>query len=156
DHEQGAQGGLRDGARLPKGPHGSPLRLRATARARFQTQPFGDVLFPGELIMSRTMSDKGVAALKPRAKTYTQSDPELRGHWVRVQPSGKKTFVAITRDPRGKQLWTTIGPADAMTIEAAREQARSILTRVRTGLPALEPKAETVGTVLDNWLKRHI
>jgi integrase len=43
-----------------------------------------------------------------------------------------------------------------MGIEQSREQARTILQRVRAGLPAVEPKAETFGTVLDNWLKRHV
>jgi integrase len=49
-----------------------------------------------------------------------------------------------------------IGPADAMGIDAARERARAILQRVRAGLPALEPKTETVGEVLAAWLKRHV
>jgi|AmaraimetFIIA100_FD_contig_111_614459_length_3680_multi_6_in_0_out_0_4 integrase len=106
--------------------------------------------------MARTMSDKGVAALKPRAARYAHPDPELRGHWIRVQSSGSKSFWAVTRNPHGKQVWTFVGPADAMTIEAAREQARSILQRVRSGLPATEAKGETFGAVLDNWLKRHV
>jgi integrase len=102
------------------------------------------------------MTDKGVAALKPRASRYAKSDPELRGHWVRIQPSGTKSFWAVTRDPNGKQVWTFVGPADAMSIEAAREQARTILQRVRAGLPAVEAKGETLGAVIDNWLKRHV
>jgi integrase len=106
--------------------------------------------------MPRKMSDAGVAALKPRAKRYTKPDPELRGHWIRIQPSGSKSFWAVTRNPDGKQVWTYIGPADAMTIEAAREDARNILNRVRAGLPAVEAKGETFGAVAENWLKRHV
>jgi len=106
--------------------------------------------------MRKTMSDKGVAALKARAAQYAVSDPELRGHWIRIQPSGSKSFWAVTRQPGGKQIWTRIAPADAVPIETAREQARAILQRVRAGLPAFEPKAETFGSVLDNWFKRHI
>src|SRR5262249_23157777 len=83
-------------------------------------------------------------------------DPELRGMLVRVQPTGRKSFLAVTRNPDGRQIWTTIGAADAMSIETARETARGILTRVRSGLSAFEPKAESFGAVLDNWLKRHI
>jgi integrase len=106
--------------------------------------------------MRRTMTDKGVAALKPRARRYAVSDPELRGHWIRIQPSGAKSYVAVTRTPDGKQLWTTVGTTDAMSIDAAREQARAILRRVRIGLPAAEPKAETFGAVVANWLKRYV
>jgi len=43
--------------------------------------------------MRKTLSDKGVAALNPRAARYALPDPELRGHYVRVQPSGAKSFV---------------------------------------------------------------
>jgi integrase len=106
--------------------------------------------------MPRKMSDKGVAALKPRASRYAKPDPELRGHWIRIQPKGARSFWAVTRNPDGKQVWTFIGPTDAMTIEAAREDARNILNRVRAGLPAVEAKGETFGAVADNWLKRHV
>jgi integrase len=43
-----------------------------------------------------------------------------------------------------------------MSIDAARERARAILQRVRAGLPAVEPKAETFAAVVANWLKRHV
>jgi Arm DNA-binding domain len=106
--------------------------------------------------MRKTLTAKGVAALKPRSARYAFPDPELRGHYVRVQPSGAKSFVAVTVDPNRKQIWTTIGPCDAMSIEQGREQARGMLQRVRAGLPAIEPKGETFGAVVDNWCKRHV
>ena len=104
----------------------------------------------------KTLSDKGVTALKPRASRYAYADPELSGHYVRITPTGAKSFAAVARSPDGKQLWTTIGTTDALTIETARQRARTILDRVRTGLPAFEAKAETFGVVVDNWLKRHV
>jgi integrase len=106
--------------------------------------------------MPRKMTDTGVAALKPRATRYSKPDPELRGHWIRIQPTGSKSFWAVTRNPTGKQVWTFIGPADAMTIEAAREDARNVLNRVRAGLPATEAKGESFGAVVENWFKRHV
>jgi integrase len=105
--------------------------------------------------MPRKMTDKGVVALKPREKAYAIPDPELRGLWVKIQPSGTRSFWTITRNPAGRQIWTRVGPADAMGIDTARELARTMLTRVRAGLPAVEAKGETLGSVLDNWLKRH-
>src|SRR5215470_8382903 len=98
--------------------------------------------------MPRKMSDLGVRKLKRRVSRYAKPDPELRGHWIRIQPSGAKSFWTVARNPDGRQIWSFVGPTDAMTIEAAREQARIILTRVRAGLPAIEPKGETVGVVL--------
>jgi hypothetical protein len=103
------------------------------------------------------MTDKGVAALKPRAARYAVSDPELRGHWIRIQPSGSKSFWTVTRNPHGKQVWTLLGPADMEGgIEALREKARPILARVRDGLPAVEAEGETFAAVAANWINRHV
>jgi integrase len=106
--------------------------------------------------MRKSLSNKGVATLKPRPKRYAYADPELRGHYVRVQPSGAKAFVAVTRGPDGKQTWTTIAGADVIGIDEARSRARSIIERVRAGLPAAEPRADTFGAIAANWLKRHV
>ena len=110
--------------------------------------------------MRKTLTDKGVAALKPRASRYAFPDPELRGHYVRIQPSGAKTFVTVARDPNsGKQIWTTIGAVDLLGIDEARDQAREAIKRVRQGLPAIEPpaaKADSFKAVAENWLQRHV
>src|SRR5262245_25219425 len=106
--------------------------------------------------MRKTLTDKGVAALKPRPKRYAVPDPELRGLWIRVQPSGAKSYVTVSRAPNGKQLWTTIGTADILPIAKARAEARDVLTRIRAGLPAVEPKADTFGAITANWIKRHV
>jgi integrase len=108
--------------------------------------------------MRKTLTDKGVAALKPRPKGYAFPDPELRGHYVRVRPSGVKTFTCVVRDPRGKQIWTAIGAADKLTISEARTKARKAIERVREGLPALEEPQTKSGfeAVAEEWLKRHV
>src|SRR5690349_4949736 len=89
----------------------------------------------------RNLSDIGVAALKPRAARYTFPDPELRGHYVRVMPSGAKSFVAVARDPNGKQVWATIDATDKLKVDDAREKARQAIQRIKQGLPAIEEKA---------------
>ena len=108
--------------------------------------------------MRKTLSDKGVAALKHRDRRYTHPDPELRGHWVRVQapPSTVKSFVVVARNPDGKQVRATIGPIDALTINEAREKARATLQRIRAGLPASEAKGESFADVVARWRKRHV
>jgi integrase len=68
-------------------------------------------------------------------------------------PSGAKSYAAVARQD-GKQIWTNIGSADVVSIAAAREQARSILQRVRAGRPAREAKGESFGSVASNWLRR--
>jgi integrase len=109
--------------------------------------------------MRKTLTDKGVAALKPRAGRFAYPDPELRGHYVRVTPNGAKSFVAVTLGPHGKQVWATIGPTDRYSIEAARELAREAIKRVHAGLPAFDvppPKPATFKDVAEQWLARHV
>ena len=108
--------------------------------------------------MRQTLTDAGVRALKPRAARYAHPDPELAGHYVRVQPSGAKSFVAVTRDPGGKQVWTTIGPVDLMSVAELREKARAAIKRVMAGKPAFEilAKAESFADVAAEWRTRHL
>jgi hypothetical protein len=82
--------------------------------------------------------------------------PHYTGHYVRVQPSGAKSFCAVARDPTGKQVWTTIGTPERMPIAEARVRAREIMSRVRDGLPAVEPKGEMFEAVAGEWLTRHV
>jgi integrase len=102
----------------------------------------------------KTLTDKGVAAIKPRAKTYTHSDPMLPGHYVRVTPTGSKSYVAVARDPRGKQVWTTIANAALIGIEEAREEAREVIKRVKAGQDRAGPR--TFESVANEWLHRHV
>jgi integrase len=106
--------------------------------------------------LAKTLTDKAVAKLQPKAKTYHHPDPELRGHYVRVQPSGTRTFAAIARKPDGKQEWATIGAADTLPIEEARKQAQAALARIRAGQPAFEAPVESFEAVARDWLKRHV
>jgi integrase len=109
--------------------------------------------------MRRTLSDRGVATLKPRAKGYAFPDPQLVGHYVRIQASGAKSFVAVARDPGGRQIWHTIGTADVLKIDEARDKAREAIKRIRAGQPATEApavKPDSFKAVAENWLKRHV
>jgi len=108
----------------------------------------------------RRLTDEAVARLKPKAKRYSVPDPELIGHYVRVMPSGVRSFCAVARDPLlGKQVWTTIGNTDHVGIEEARTKAREIIGRVKRGLRATEPPApapDSFATVAEDWIKRHV
>jgi integrase len=105
------------------------------------------------------LTDKGLAALKRKAKRYIISDPEQRGHYVRVPPEGPMVFAAVARSPYGKQIWATLGTTADLKIDEARERAREAIRRIKDGLPAFEPpkpKPESVADVAANWLKRHV
>jgi len=47
----------------------------------------------------RGLTDKMVASLSRKPKRYIITDPEMRGHYVRVPPHGPVVFAAVARDP---------------------------------------------------------
>jgi integrase len=102
----------------------------------------------------KTLTDRGVAALKPRLKLYAHPDPQLPGHYIRVTPAGSKSFVAVARDPRAKQVWTTIGSAAHISIAEARERARDAISRTKAGEDRAGP--QSFQSVAEEWLKRHV
>jgi integrase len=103
-----------------------------------------------------------VATIKPDPKKrLTVADPDTRGLYVRVMPSGHKTFAIIARTPEKKQVWAVIGDCESHTLEAVREKAREGVKRIKQGLApfpdAVAPVAvRTFGTILDDFLKRHV
>jgi hypothetical protein len=107
----------------------------------------------------RGLSDRQVAALRKKAKRYIVPDPELRGHYVRVMPQGANIFCAVARDPYHKQIWCTLGSSDVLTIEEARDKARTAIKRIKAGLPPFESpptKPDSFEAVAGNWIKRHV
>jgi hypothetical protein len=107
----------------------------------------------------RGLTDKMLAALKRKPKRYIISDPEMRGHYVRVPPDGPMVFAAVARDPYGKQTWATLGTTSDLKIGDAREKAREAIRRIKEGKPGIElpkPKPESVAEVSENWLRRHV
>jgi integrase len=95
------------------------------------------------------LSDEGVRKLKPRSKRYTFADPELPGHYVRVQPGGAKSFVVVARDPQGKQHWRTVG-APPMSIDEARDIGRKVIRSIREAPP------DSFEAIASEWFKRHV
>ena len=67
-----------------------------------------------------------VRAAKPRAKRYDIRDDVIPGLFLRVFPSGARSF-ALDRAARGRRRFATLGDADAMTIPEARAEARRLI-----------------------------
>ncbi len=108
----------------------------------------------------KTLTDNMVLKLKPGAKRLTKPDPELRGHYVRVTPTGAKSYVAVAREPyEKKQVWATIGSTDVYTIDEARDEAREAIKRIKAGLSAFEPPPvppDSFKAVAENYIERHV
>jgi integrase len=101
----------------------------------------------------QTLTDLGVSKLKPKDKRYNYADPNLPGHYVRVMPTGSKSYAAIVRRPSGKQELITIART-TLPIAESRARARVAMQRVRDGLPAFPPPAASFGAIAAEWLKR--
>lgn len=107
----------------------------------------------------KSLTDRMVAHLPVRPKTYVHADEEMAGHFVRIMPSGVKSFVAVARNPIGKQVWSTIGSIEHFKIDEARDRARAIIRRIKDGLPAKDvppPTPDSYAAVANNWLERDI
>lgn len=102
----------------------------------------------------RTLTDKGVAALKPAAKVRNFADPQMAGHYVRVWPTGAKSFAAVARDPNGKQVWATIGNTSQIGIDGAREKARAAIAAIKAGED--RSGGESFAAVAEQWIRRHV
>src|SRR5262245_22064658 len=103
--------------------------------------------------MRKTLTDRSIAALKPKSKRYTVADPALASHYVRVHPTGAKAFCCVAIDPRDrKQKWATTGDANVLKIADSRERAREAIRRIKDGLDPFEAppaKAKTFEVVAD-------
>jgi len=105
-------------------------------------------------MMTRAIkSDKGVAVLKPKAKSYLVAVANVPGLFVRVQPSGAKSFVAIAKKPNGDQQWKRIDNT-ALTVAEAEKKGRETLRKIKAG-ESLAP-AESFQAIATEWLKRHV
>jgi hypothetical protein len=99
----------------------------------------------------KRLNDDGVAKLQPRADRYNHPDPEFPGHYVRVQPSGRKSFAVVVRTRDGRQRWHTIGSPPTYSIDMARKRAGEIIRAVREG----KGEPDSFEAVATKWRKLH-
>ena len=81
----------------------------------------------------RGLTDKQLAALARKPKRYIVSDPEQRGHYVRVPPHGPIVFTAVARDPYGRQVWAALGTKKPITQPSAFLWPASLAPRPLAG-----------------------
>jgi Arm DNA-binding domain len=78
------------------------------------------------------ITKRTIDALGPRAQRYVAWDDALSGFGVRVEASGRKTFICRYRSC-GVRRQYTIGRYGVLTAEEARGKARRILGSVALG-----------------------
>ncbi len=104
-------------------------------------------------------TDNQVKALKPETSKYAVKVKDQTGLYLRVTPQGFKSYAAVALDPYDKQIWATLGGADVLTIEAARDMAREVIPRIKAGetpFPAPPAKPDSFEAVAADYMKRHV
>jgi len=101
----------------------------------------------------RTLTDKTIAALSVKKRT-TMPDTKVAGLYVRMTPSGSKTFVAVARDPNGRQIWHSIGSTAEFSLDEARSLAPQVTRAIKAGADTAGP--ESFAAVATDWVKRHL
>jgi integrase len=101
-------------------------------------------------LRTKRLDDEGVAKLKAKKSRHAYPDPELRGHYIRVTPTGVKSFWVVARDPSGIQRWRPIGTPGQMTIDQARTEAGKVIRTIR----GAEPNSFTA--IASQWRKLHV
>jgi integrase len=85
-------------------------------------------------VPKKTLTDRGLKALKPATKLYDVMDTITPGFGVRVSERGRKTFILIARYPGSTNpTRRSLGEYGAVTLEMARNRARAWLELIRQG-----------------------
>jgi integrase len=120
----------------------------------------------------RPLTDRTIKSLanKPAkpGKTYDVPDALVPGLSVRVMPSGRRTFILVTRFPgRRNPTRRSLGAYGAITLDAARERARVWLDLIRRGIDPqveeerqrtaeLRKQAHTFAAVAEEFIRVHV
>lgn len=116
------------------------------------------------MVQGSKLTKASVTAAATGATRYVIWDSTLPGFGLRVDPSGRKTFILRYRPKGGgsPKRFVTIGRFGPITAEEARSKAMSLLGEVASGGdPALSKKhAETssltVSSACDLFLRTHV
>jgi len=114
--------------------------------------------------MPRKLTKAAIAALAPRAKTYIEYDTVVPKLGVRVTPAGARSWTYEFRPGGGRRAAVrrmTLAPADDLSPEKARRQAKRLAGMVALGGdPAAERHqqrtAATIEELADRFMREEI
>ncbi|MEH6585023.1 MAG: tyrosine-type recombinase/integrase [Halioglobus sp.] len=99
-------------------------------------------------MQSRILTQSAVYKLKAKDKQYKVSDGKVTGLFVRVQPTGRKSYYCYYR-VSGKASQVKLGAVEIMSLGQARAQAAEVLVKARAGISeARERKLRACDTLI--------
>jgi len=106
------------------------------------------------------LTKKIVEDAQPTDKDTWLWDSDLPGFGVRIQPSGRKTYVTRYRTQSGTQRKFTVARCTDVTAEKAREMARKVFAAAAEGKdPAAEKHAlkvaPTIAELKERYMREH-
>lgn len=99
--------------------------------------------------MQATINNALLSKLEPKTKPYDVRDDKLTGFLIRVNISGKLTYMC--EYARGKRI--TIGKVGVLTPMQARDKAKEILADVTKGIDPKQIKEPTPSTTLKLFIE---
>jgi integrase len=94
-----------------------------------------------------------IEKLQPSGKEFKIWDTELPGFFIRVLPSGTKSFGVFYRDERGNQRKRSLGSTTKVSVARARERAFRALADLTRGYDQFleQQKRRDIPTLEDFW-----
>ena len=75
-----------------------------------------------------SLSDTGIARLRPREREYTIWDSRLAGLGVRVRPSGAASYVLLLKS-EGRSRRLSLGPIASRNVDSVRRECHALMAR---------------------------
>lgn len=91
-----------------------------------------------------------VQKIEPGPKRFDVRDDALSKLILRVEPSGKKSYLVDYTKLNGRRNTKKLGDANVLTVAEAREAARLFLANVALGNEPVRKKSLTVGEILED------
>lgn len=106
------------------------------------------------------LNKRSVDGLAPKAKRYFVWDSGLKGFGVRVEPSGRKTFLCRYRHGGARRQYL-LGVFGTVTVEEARQEARRVLSASTLGKDVAQSRYEArrairFGELVEVFLAEHV
>lgn len=106
------------------------------------------------------LNKRTVEGLEAKSRRYFVWDSALKGFGVRIEPSGRKTFLCRYRSAGARRQYL-LGTFGAVTVEEARGEARRVLSASVLGKDLAQSRYEArravrFGELVDIFLAEHV